>query len=117
MVCCPPAEEGDEPIRRYYAEISALLAAHRGPYVSVTDATGLDRIPNARERKVHGELINAMSKETGGRCRGTVIVVPSAVVRAAVTGITWLMDQKFPMVAAATIDEALPIARRQLRGE
>lgn len=114
MVCHPPTDEGEEPIRRYYAEIVSLLASRPGPYVSITDASSLERLPNAGERKLHGELINAMSKNTGTRCVATVIVVRSSVVRAAITAITWLMDQAFPMIPAATLDEALQIARREL---
>ncbi len=45
LVCYPPIEPGEASLRSYYGAISAALSERAGPYVSITDATGIDRVP------------------------------------------------------------------------
>ncbi len=113
-MCYPPIEPGEASLRSYYGAISAALSERAGPYVSITDATGIDRVPDARERKLHGELSNDIGKSFGTRCVMAVLVVPSALVRAAVTAVTWFVERPVPMEPAKTVDEAIAIGRRAL---
>lgn len=99
---------------------AAMFAAYeewyrrRQPFHVVNDTAGLYAVPNAAQRK----LIAEKAREHEGMSRkwivGSATVVSSALVRGALTAITWLAPPVYHLTLCASLDEAMRVARLAL---
>lgn len=104
------------------ADLDGLLVALKRPllrrekYVEIFDATHTDPGTSTQRRRIaewmraHANLISTYSV-------GTVIVVPSALVRGALTAIFWIQPMPCPHAVASTMAEAERWAEEKLRAE
>ncbi len=102
------------------AEVEALLAAFKRPlnrrekYVEIFDGTHADPgSPTQRRRiadwmRAHTSLISTYSL-------GTAIVIPSALVRGALTAVFWIQPMPCPYTVVSTMAEAEAWAEEKLR--
>jgi hypothetical protein len=66
------------------------LIARRERYVFLIDATKANRIPSAASRHAIGKWQNDHQEDSKRWCPGGVILVASALVRGAVTAMSWM---------------------------
>jgi hypothetical protein len=105
----------DAQFERYLAELGAHVRARRGKTVTIFDMTLAPSAPGAhRQRQAlwvaeHAEALARTSL-------GSVFVVRSTVMRAALTAILWAQPLPQPHVCVATLAEGEAWARDRLRG-
>lgn len=117
LYCYPPRTHDEAAIRAYYADIATQLDKRSGKYVVVSDTRHVTTLPDARARRLHGELGAAMIGRFQDRCVRSVTVVDSVPMRAVITAVLWFVsDAKNPQDVVGTIDEAMRIAERAIRG-
>jgi hypothetical protein len=116
LYCYPPTSHDEASIRAYYANIISRLEARTGKYVVVSDTRHVRTLPDARARKLHGELGHGMIGRFQDRCVHSVTVVDNLPMRAILTAVLWFMsDAKNPQDVVGSIDEALRIAERVIK--
>ena len=79
----------------------------KSTHVNIIDARGVHDRPDALVRKKMAELVARTGEESKRWSLGTVIVVDNALLRSAITAIHWIAPASVPVVAAATLDEAV----------
>jgi hypothetical protein len=70
---------------------------------------------NAAQRKIVAELLAAFPAEYMDRTIGSFVIVPSAVVRGAMTALRWISPKLVQVESVATVDDALRDATARLR--
>jgi hypothetical protein len=71
--------------------------------------------PNAIERKVIAEESNKISRQDLTLNVASVLVIPNGIVRAVVTGLSWMIPHMAPVAAAPTPSAAVDVAVERLR--
>ena len=79
--------------------------ARREPYTLVIDATYAS-VPDAAARQHFAEFSKRNNAHTKRYCRAEAYVLPSAVLRGALTAIMWFSPFEYPHKVFATVDEA-----------
>ena len=79
----------------------------KSTHVNIIDARGVHDRPDALVRKKMAELVARTGEESKRWSLGTVIVVDNALLRSAITAIHWIAPASVPVVAAATLEEAV----------
>jgi hypothetical protein len=75
------------------------------PYTLLVDATHAN-VPDAAARQHFAEFSKANSPITKRFCRGEAYILPSAVLRGALTAIMWFSPFEYPHKVFASVDEA-----------
>lgn len=100
-------------IDAYYDELEAIV--NRGvPYVLITDASRAG-VPGADVRAQIGVRHKALEPRMQPLNLGNVVVVQSPLLRGALTALTWIIPSLTDIEYAATLDEAMHIARGMQR--
>ncbi len=106
----------DENLREHLAAQSAdlehLLATERRTLI-VIDAS-LGPRPTATQRKMRADWINTEAERLAKTCVGVAFVVPSPLVRGALTAIFWVAQLPVPHTVHGSIEKALAWAIQQL---
>lgn len=109
-----PAKLDLAAVDRFIEDQRAVLA-RRTLHANLFDASAIENMPDASCRKRLVDFTHA-SKEASVRYNvGSVLVVKSSVVRAAITAIHWLAPPPTPTYLVATYAEAERTCRRLLQ--
>lgn len=70
---------------------------------------------NAAQRKIVSDLLAAYPAEYMERTTGSFVIVPSAVVRGAMTALRWIAPKLVMVESVATVEEAMRAGTARLR--
>ena len=110
-----PGTYSDDEFMQYLGRLERILA-RRVRIVTVFDATRMER-PTAARRKQQAEWLSRWEPSLMQFTLLAVFVVPTPLVRGALTAVFWWSPPKFPHVLVATLDEAMRLAEKALAGE
>ncbi len=79
----------------------------KSTHVNIIDARGVRERPDALVRQKMADFVARTRDESKRWSLGTVIVVNNALLRSAITAIHWIAPASIPVVAAATLEEAV----------
>jgi hypothetical protein len=110
----PKGPKTEPALRELFRRMTAIGArAIRDGTVHVVVALG-DEHFTAAERRVIADCMAHASKEEAIHVIGAFAVVESGFARGVLTALRWLAPNVIPVVAAATTDEAIDLARARL---
>lgn len=101
----------------YKATISQLGAAfdsHEGKFVVLVDTIDMKAAPTATQRRMLNEFAAARHEETLDRALGTVFVVRSQFMRAALTAMDWIYKRPTPTDYKPRLTEGLEWCEERL---
>ena len=109
-------EANEAAITRFFVENDARVFARaqreRTPVVLISDAAHAER-PSAKVRKVLADKTSSQSKDVEDLTLGSIIVVENALIRGAVTAMSWILPRMKDMIVvgdiATAIDRALEL--------
>ena len=110
-----PGTYSDDEFMQDLGRLERILA-RRVRIVTVFDATRMER-PTAARRKQQAEWLSRWEPSLMQFTMLAVFVVPTPLVRGALTAVFWWSPPKFPHVLVATLDEAMRLAEKALAGE
>jgi hypothetical protein len=108
----PKTEPALRALFRHMSEIGER--AVRGGTLHVVVAVG-DEHFTAAERKLIADCMAQASREEAERVVGAFAVIESGFARGVLTALRWLAPRVIPVVAAATTDEAIDLAKACLQ--
>ncbi len=110
-------EANEAAVRRFFTEHDARVFARaqreRTPFVLVSDAAHAER-PSAKVRKLLADRTSAQSKDLEDLTLGSIIVVENALIRGAVTAMSWILPRMKDMVVVGDIGTAINRALEML---
>jgi hypothetical protein len=111
----PRGRKPPDDLRALFVRMAAIAqrAVREGTF-HVVVAVG-DEDFNAHERKLMATCMAEAAPELAARVVGAFAVVENAFARGVLTALRWLAPGAIPVVAAATPEEAIELARAQLR--
>jgi hypothetical protein len=110
----PAGPKGEAALHDLFARMSVLAErAARDGTVHVVVALG-DEHFTAAERKVVAQRMEEATPEEAARVVGAFAVIESGFARGVLTALRWLAPHVIAIVAAATPDEAIDLARARL---
>jgi hypothetical protein len=110
----PKGPKAETAIRDLFRQMSAIGArATREGTVHVVIAVG-DENFSAAERKLIAECMAHASREEAVHVIGAFAVIQSGVARGVLTALRWLAPNVISVIATATPDEAIDLARARL---
>lgn len=105
----------DDAFRGYLQELTAWL--DRGQrYAIVLDARTASP-PPAHQRRMQADMIKAEAKRLKQLCVGGAFVIPSPLVRGALTAILWIQPLPWEHTVVADLEAAEAWARNRLAAE
>ncbi len=110
------SETTDDNLRAYLDEQLAEMRANRARGVRnvvVIDAS-LGTRPTPHQRKLQADWINDHRELLGASCLGIAFVIPSPLVRGALTAIFWVAQMPIPHTVHGTVGQALDWACARL---
>ena len=110
----PKTEAALRDLFRRMAEVNARALLEHTHHVVV--AVG-DETFTAAERKLIAECMSQAPPEEAARVVGAFAVIESGFARGVLTALKWLAPKVIPVVAAATPEEAVELARERLEAE
>lgn len=90
--------------RAMTAALDERVFQRKQPYRLLIDANGME-VPNAEVRRHFVDFSSANSLLVTRLCQGEAYVIPSPLVRGALTAVTWLAPFKHPHRVFATMEE------------
>ena len=107
--------KNDQPeyLEREFDVVANLYETRKEPYVTVVDASNSHR-PSPAHRYLQTEFRRRYQDHVRAYCRGTAIVVNSAIIRAVITAIFWIKPPDTKTKFFADMDSAIAWARAQL---
>jgi hypothetical protein len=111
----PAGPKTEAALRDLFQRMSVVAArAVRDRTVHVVVAVGDERF-TAAERRVVAECMSMATRQEAACVVGAFAVIENGFARGVLTALRWLAPHAIPVVAAATPDEAIDLARARLR--
>lgn len=108
----------DRPDDDYYrstiSQLGAAFDAHEGKFVVLVDTVDIKAAPNATQRKMLNDFAAERHEETLERALGTVFVVRSQFMRAALTAMDWIYKRPTPTGYKSRLTEGLEWCEERL---
>lgn len=108
----------DEKVVDDYFEANEAIAAHaesiRGKYCVITDTEFAERPPPTVRKRI-AERTDAIEERYGHLVAASYLVVPSVVIRGAITAIQWVSRSSWATDMRRTMPEAFALARESLQ--
>jgi hypothetical protein len=99
-----PADVSAIDLTRLARSLEAIYA-RRARFVSITDATAVSKLPDAKARSEIGAWTKSIEAQSKRYLVANALVVPSAVARGVLTAIQWIAPPVVPTTVCATVRE------------